>query len=69
MSFFTVNFDLKTKIPSTILNKKKLKKINILKKKKKLKGWHANHPQRWPEPPLGVARGPPVASEVDTRPP
>jgi hypothetical protein len=72
---FTVNFDLKTKKPSTVINKKILKK-----KKKKLKekgvaaatpevaGWLAAHPglrgdhkppQRWPEPPLRVARKPP----------
>jgi len=36
MPFFTVNFGLKTKMPSTVINKKF--KINILKKKKKPKG-------------------------------
>jgi hypothetical protein len=52
MPFFTVKFDLKTKMPSTVINKKILKLIFFLLKKKNL--------TRQP-PPLveGVAREPP----------
>jgi hypothetical protein len=45
MPFFSVNFDLKTKMPSTVINKKILKLI-YLKKKKNPEG-------------KGVARSPP----------
>jgi hypothetical protein len=67
MPFFSVNFDLKTKMPSTVINKKNIK-INILKKKLKENGW-LPPPQRWPEPPLGVARGPATTSGVAVQPP
>jgi hypothetical protein len=38
MLFFTVNFDLKTKMSSTVINKKILKLI-YLKINKNLRGW------------------------------
>jgi hypothetical protein len=64
MPFFTVNFDLKTKMPSTVINKKILKLIYLKKKKNaegkgvvaatpEVAGWPASHPQRWLRPPLG----------------
>jgi len=48
MPFFTVNFDLKTKMPSTVINKKIIKLIYLKKKKTlKEKGWW-QPPLRWP---------------------
>jgi hypothetical protein len=38
MPFFSVNFDLKTKMPSTVINKKILKLIYYQKKKPEGKG-------------------------------
>jgi hypothetical protein len=59
MPFFTVNFGIKTKMPSTVINKKNIKKkIYIFFKKKQknknLRGWLAGHSR-----PLGVAARPP----------
>jgi hypothetical protein len=60
-AIFSVNFGLKTKMPSTVINKKILKLIYIFLKPKTKKNKPKGVVVGWQPPPLveGVAREPP----------